>query len=35
MTGDFPRMAFPNENAEYRQARNALLDAEVALRRQT
>lgn len=35
MTGDFPRMAFPNESAEYREARNALLDAEIALRRQT
>ena len=35
MTGDFPRMAFPNESAEYRAARNALLDAEIALRRQT
>jgi predicted dithiol-disulfide oxidoreductase (DUF899 family) len=32
---DFPRMAFPNESAEYRAARNALLDAEIALRRQT
>lgn len=35
MTGDFPRMVFPNESAEYRAARNALLDAEIALRRQT
>jgi predicted dithiol-disulfide oxidoreductase (DUF899 family) len=35
MTGDFPRMAFPNESAEYREVRNALLDAEIALRRQT
>ena len=35
MTGDFPRMAFPNESAAYREARNALLDAEIALRRQT
>ena len=35
MTGDFPRMRFPNESAEYREARNALLDAEIALRRQT
>ena len=34
MTGDFPRMAFPNESAQYREARNALLDAEIALRRQ-
>jgi predicted dithiol-disulfide oxidoreductase (DUF899 family) len=31
----FPRMAFPNESAEYRSARNALLDAEIALRRQS
>lgn len=35
MADDFARMAFPNESAEYRQARNALLDAEIALRRQT
>ncbi len=35
MTGDFARMAFPNESAEYRAARNELLDAEIALRRQT
>jgi len=35
MTGDFPRMAFPNESAEYREARDALLDAEIELRRQT
>jgi predicted dithiol-disulfide oxidoreductase (DUF899 family) len=28
-------MAFPNESPEYREARNALLDAEIALRRQT
>ena len=35
MTGDFPRMAFPNESPAYREARNALLDAEIALRRQT
>jgi predicted dithiol-disulfide oxidoreductase (DUF899 family) len=35
MTDPFPRMAFPNESPEYRQARNALLDAEIALRRQT
>src|SRR5688572_17346921 len=28
-------MAFPKESAEYRAARNALLDAEIALRRQT
>ena len=35
MSGDFPRMRFPNESAEYRKARNALLDAEIELRRQT
>ena len=35
MTGDFPRMAFPNESAAYREARNTLLNAEIALRRQT
>lgn len=35
MADQFPRMAFPNESAEYREARNALLDAEIALRRQT
>ena len=35
MTGDFPRMAFPNESPAYREARNALLDAEIALRRQS
>ena len=35
MTRSFARMAFPNESPEYREARNALLDAEVALRRQT
>lgn len=35
MTGDFPRMALPNESPEYREARNVLLDAEIALRRQT
>jgi predicted dithiol-disulfide oxidoreductase (DUF899 family) len=34
-TRDFARMAFPNESPEYRAARNALLDAEIALRRQT
>jgi len=33
--GKFARMAFPNESQEYRAARNALLDAEIALRRQT
>ncbi|MBO0736785.1 MAG: DUF899 family protein, partial [Alphaproteobacteria bacterium] len=27
-------LSFPNESAEYRAARNALLDAEIALRRQ-
>ena len=30
----FARLRFPNESAEYRTARNALLDAEIALRRQ-
>lgn len=35
MAGDFARMAFPNESTAYRDARNALLDAEIALRRQT
>jgi predicted dithiol-disulfide oxidoreductase (DUF899 family) len=35
MNGNFPRMAYPGESAEYRAARNALLDAEIALRRQT
>lgn len=35
MAGNFARMAFPNESAGYREARNALLDAEIALRRQT
>lgn len=35
MADDFARMAFPNESQEYWQARNALLDAEIALRRQT
>jgi predicted dithiol-disulfide oxidoreductase (DUF899 family) len=29
-----PHLSFPNESAEYRAARNALLEAEVALRRQ-
>ena len=29
-----PNLSFPNESAEYRRARNALLDAEVALRAQ-
>ena len=32
---DFPRIAFLNESSAYREARNALLDAEIALRRQT
>ena len=35
MAGIFAPMAFPNESRAYRQARNALLDAEIALRRQT
>ena len=35
MSGDFEHMAFPNESPAYRAARNALLDAEIALRRQT
>lgn len=35
MAGNFARMAFPNESSAYRQARNVLLDAEIALRRQT
>ena len=35
MADSFARMAFPNESPEYREARNALLDAEIALRRQT
>ena len=35
MSGDFRRMAFPDESADYRKARNALLDGEIALRRQT
>ncbi len=34
MTADFAPMAFPNESAAYREARNTLLDAEIALRRQ-
>ncbi len=34
MGSDFARMAFPNESPAYREARNALLDAEIALRRQ-
>lgn len=35
MTDNFAHMAFPNESAAHRDARNALLDAEIALRRQT
>ncbi len=35
MADDFARMAYPNESPAYREARNALLDAEIALRRQT
>jgi predicted dithiol-disulfide oxidoreductase (DUF899 family) len=35
MTMTFEHMRFPNESGEYRAARNALLDAEIALRRQT
>lgn len=35
MTANFARMAFPNESPAYREARDALLDAEIALRRQT
>ena len=34
MASNFTRMAFPNESLEYRKARNALLDAEMELRRQ-
>jgi predicted dithiol-disulfide oxidoreductase (DUF899 family) len=30
-----PHLSFPNENAAYREARNKLLDAEMALRAQT
>jgi hypothetical protein len=29
-----PNLSFPNESAEYRSARNALLDAWIALNRQ-
>jgi predicted dithiol-disulfide oxidoreductase (DUF899 family) len=29
-----PHLSFPNESAEYRMARNALLEAEMDLRRQ-
>jgi len=32
---DFARMAYPNESPAYRDARKALLDEEIALRRQT
>jgi predicted dithiol-disulfide oxidoreductase (DUF899 family) len=35
MADSFARMVFPGESPEYREARNALLDAEIALRRQT
>lgn len=35
MPGDFARIAFPNESPAYRDARNALLDAEMELRRRT
>lgn len=35
MTDAFPHMTFPNETADYRTARNALLKAEMELRRQT
>ena len=35
MASSFALMAFPNESPAYRQARNALLDEEIALRRQT
>jgi predicted dithiol-disulfide oxidoreductase (DUF899 family) len=34
MADSFTRMSFPNESAEYRRARNTLLDAEMDLRRQ-
>lgn len=34
MTDSFARMAFPNESPAYRKARNELLGAEIALRRQ-
>jgi len=33
MSSTFARMAFPNESAVYREARNTLLDAEIELRR--
>lgn len=35
MTASFAHAAYPNESPAYRDARNALLDAEIALRRQT
>jgi predicted dithiol-disulfide oxidoreductase (DUF899 family) len=35
VAGGFAPMAFPGESRAYRDARNALLDAEIALRRQT
>ena len=35
MTAAFARMQFPGESAEYRKARNELLDAEMDLRRRT
>lgn len=35
MATDFARIAYPNESQEYRDARNELLNAEIALRRQT
>jgi predicted dithiol-disulfide oxidoreductase (DUF899 family) len=35
MATDFARPSFPGETPAYRDARNALLDAEIALRRQT
>jgi predicted dithiol-disulfide oxidoreductase (DUF899 family) len=35
MAEPLARMAFPNESAAYRAARNSLVDAEIALRRQT
>jgi predicted dithiol-disulfide oxidoreductase (DUF899 family) len=35
MSSIFARMAFPNESPIYREARNALLDAEIELRRRT
>lgn len=35
MAGTFARMVFPNESPAYRSSRDALLEAEIALRRQT